>query len=189
MHWDHAVIFAGGKSSRMGKDKALLPFGGYATLAEYQFRRLTPWFTRVSLSAKEDKFPFEAPIITDRYPVSSPIVALGSVLEAITSEKVFVLSVDMPKVDAELITRLYEAFTTSSEAQIAVARSPQGTEPLCAIYHRDLLPDIQTMIHHGNHRMHDLLKQSQTVEVRCDRDHLFVNLNTPEEYHLHYKGR
>jgi len=39
--FDTAIIFAGGKSSRMGRDKALLPFGGYDTLTEYQYRRLS----------------------------------------------------------------------------------------------------------------------------------------------------
>ena len=51
------VIFAGGKSSRMGRNKALLPFGGSPTMARYQFERLSPLFTRTFLSVKQ---PHEA---------------------------------------------------------------------------------------------------------------------------------
>ncbi|WP_292664130.1 molybdenum cofactor guanylyltransferase MobA [Nitratifractor sp.] len=179
-----AVIFAGGKSSRMGRDKALLPFGGYSTLAEYQYRRLLPLFDRVSLSAKGDKFPFDSPRIYDRdAETSSPMVALASVLEQAQHDIVFVLSVDMPLVDALLIDRLYDAHADHPAAQIILAASPHGTEPLCALYHRDLLPRITEQLERGEHRMHALLKEAVTVKVPCEREEIFTNLNTPEEYY------
>ena len=60
------VIFAGGKSSRMGRDKALLPFGGEPTLAAYQFTRLSPLFPATYLSAKTaEKFSDAMPVIVD----------------------------------------------------------------------------------------------------------------------------
>jgi len=68
-----AVIFAGGKSSRMGKDKASLPFGSYDTLAEYQYQRLKKIFSDIYIGSKTDKFDFNAPLILDRYSVSSPM--------------------------------------------------------------------------------------------------------------------
>lgn len=46
------VIIAGGKSSRMGSDKALLPFGGCATLTQFQLQRLKPFFQSLHVSAK-----------------------------------------------------------------------------------------------------------------------------------------
>ncbi|HGZ69822.1 MAG TPA: molybdenum cofactor guanylyltransferase, partial [Nitratifractor sp.] len=77
----NAVILAGGKSSRMGSDKALLPFGGYPTLAEYQYRRLSILFENVYISTKEDKFDFEAPLILDKEKSSSPLLAAASIFE------------------------------------------------------------------------------------------------------------
>jgi molybdopterin-guanine dinucleotide biosynthesis protein A len=167
----------------MGRDKALLPYGGYLTLAEYQYQRLMPLFGRVSLSAKSNKFMFDAPVILDHEKESSPIVALQAVLSHAQMDAVFVLSVDMPKVDKRLIERLYDVFERDT-TQIAVARSTRGTEPLCAIYHRDLIDMIDTMIRSSNHRMHDVLRHARTVEVLCERDEIFVNLNTPEDYRL-----
>ncbi len=183
MQWDEAVIFAGGKSSRMGKDKALLPFGGYSTLAEYQYRRLEPHFRHLSLSAKGAKFPFEAPVIRDRYQESSPIVALASVLESITSAWVFVLSVDMPRVDTALIARLYDAANARPQARAIVSASPSGSEPLCALYHRSLLPLARAQMLSGDHRMRSLIAAVPSAEVLCPREAPFANLNTPEEYH------
>ena len=180
-----AVIFAGGKSSRMGRDKALLPFGGYETLTEYQYRRLLPLFDRVSLSAKGDKFPFDAPRIYDRdTDTSSPMVALASVLEQAEHDVVFVLSVDMPFVDSPLIDRLYAAHAERPDARIILTTSPQGAEPLCALYHRDLLPQIIARLERGEHRMQALLHATTTLDVPCDREKVFTNLNTPEDYRL-----
>jgi len=183
MRWDEAVIFAGGRSTRMGQDKALLPFGGYRTLAEYQYRRLQPLFGQVFLSSKRAKFPFDAPVIFDRDGEhSSPMVALASVLAESDSESVFVLSVDMPFVDAILIARLYDAFTDEPESRIAIARSSQGLEPLCAVYHRSILPEVEALLIEDEHRMHALIAKLEHTEVFCDREAVFANLNTPQDY-------
>jgi molybdopterin-guanine dinucleotide biosynthesis protein A len=166
----------------MGRDKALLPFGGYPTLAEYQYRRLLLLFDQVSLSAKEDKFPFDAPVIPDRHEASSPIVALASVLETMNSEWIFVLSVDMPNVDALLIAQLYAGRDTHPQAHAVIATSSTGCEPLCALYHRDLLPVVLRQLDEDNHRMRSLIATVPSIEIHCARDGVFANLNTPEEY-------
>ena len=94
-----AVVISGGKSSRMGRDKALLEFGGYPTMAEYQYRKLEKIFDNVYISAKDDKFDFHSKLILDRYETSSPMVALASIGEQISDRAIFVLSVDTPMVD------------------------------------------------------------------------------------------
>jgi len=183
MPWGDAVIFAGGRSSRMGRDKALLAFGGYDTLAEYQYRRLLPLFERVWISAKEDKFPFDAPLIPDQYPESSPLVALAATLEQAAHPWVFILSVDMPRVDEPLIARLHTARDAHPDARVVIAASRSGSEPLCGLYHRDLLPRIHTLIEQENHRMRSLITSVPSARVTCPRDEIFANLNTPEDYH------
>ncbi|HHO65163.1 MAG TPA: molybdenum cofactor guanylyltransferase, partial [Epsilonproteobacteria bacterium] len=90
-----AVVFSGGKSSRMQEDKALLPFGGYPTLAAYQHDRLKSMFQTVYLSGKSDKFNIDAPVLLDSSDIYSPMVGLYSVLTQIKSEA-FILSVDSP---------------------------------------------------------------------------------------------
>ena len=78
------VIIAGGKSSRMGRDKALLPFGGFETLTEYQIHRLTPLFQSLHVSTRtKDKFGFEASFIEDitTYEAQSPLIALLSIFQ------------------------------------------------------------------------------------------------------------
>mgnify|MGYP003441403126 FL=1 len=52
------VILSGGKSSRMGEDKSLLPFSSSNSLIEFQFNRLKPHFKDIYISSKNDKFDF-----------------------------------------------------------------------------------------------------------------------------------
>ena len=175
-----AVIFAGGKSSRMGQDKALLPFGGYPTLAEYQFRRLSKIFDRVYISTKTDKFNFDAPFIKDLYPQSSPLVGLVSIFESLDIEEVFILSVDAPFVDSDTIKSLYNKAISSKD--IIVAKSPNGVEPLCGIYKKKSLSLAKKFLKENNHKLKNLLNSLDTQEVFFESEDIFLNLNYPLEY-------
>lgn len=175
-----AVIFAGGKSSRMGTDKSQLPFGGYPSLSQFQYQRLQKYFEEVYLSAKSKKFDFECTVIEDRYEESSPLAALITVFETLQADTVFVLSVDAPLIDQEVIAKLIEEMT--DEADIVAAQSPNGLEPLCAIYKRSVLPKAKEMYQAGDHRMTNLLENLRTQNVYFEKKELFINLNHPHEY-------
>jgi molybdopterin-guanine dinucleotide biosynthesis protein A len=124
------VIFAGGKSSRMGQDKALLPFGGYNTLSEFQQVRLSKLFKKVYISAKENKFDFD----------NSPLVGIISIFETLKVDKVFILSVDAPFVNKEVIDKL---INSNNRFDAVVAKSKSGVQPLCGVYKRSVLPIAQ----------------------------------------------
>ncbi len=178
-----AVIIAGGKSSRMGRDKALLPFGEFSTLAEYQYRRLSSFFDKVYISAKSNKFDFDVMIVEDRYEVSSPLVAIVSIFETLDVSEVFVLSVDAPFISIETIEELYQRAKIST-SDIIVAKSPYGVEPLCAIYRRSVLPLTQRLLEEDNHRLQTLLNEADTTVVEFEDKMLFTNLNHPKDYEM-----
>lgn len=175
-----AVIFAGGKSSRMGEDKSQLPFAGYSSLSEYQCRRLGRLFEEVYLSAKSDKFSFECQLITDSYSVHSPLAALVSIFEKLDAPEVFVLSVDAPFVDQPVFDALIEENRKAYD--IIVAETPRGTEPLCGIYKRSILPEALKMLKSDTHRLTALLEKVKTKHVKFAESEPFLNLNRPEEY-------
>jgi molybdopterin-guanine dinucleotide biosynthesis protein A len=176
-----AIIFAGGKSSRMGRDKSLLPFGKHNTLCEYQYQRLSDIFESVHISTKEAKFDFEAPLIYDLYPESSPLVGLISIFETIESDECFILSVDAPFVDEQVIKRLYKQ-SEESLADAIIAQSPGGNQPLCGIYRRSILPYAKEFIAQENHKLNALLRRADTTFVRFGDETPFDNLNHPHEY-------
>ena len=177
----NAIIFAGGKSSRMGRDKALLPFGEYSTLCEYQYQRLAKIFETVHISTKEAKFDFDAPLIYDLYPQSSPLVGLISIFETIESDECFILSVDAPFVDEQVIKRLYKQ-SEESLADAIIAQSPGGNQPLCGIYRRSILPYAKEFIAQENHKLNALLRRADTTFVLFEDEAPFDNLNHPHEY-------
>ena len=176
------ILFAGGKSSRMGEDKSLLPFGGYPTLAQFQYERLKRMFNRVYISTKiGDKFDFPAPLILDPEDVDyAPTAGFVSLFQEISDERVIVLSVDTPFVDENVFSALLDA--DHSELDAVIAQTESGTHPLCGLYHRSLAKEFDRMLEQGDHRLGKLLSRSRTRYVEFKDDHLFANLNHPYEY-------
>ena len=175
------VIFAGGKSSRMGEDKALLPFGTFTTLAEFQYQRLSKLFNKVYISTKENKFDFKADLIIDiDVESSAPTVGFVSLFKQLKDERVFVLSVDTPFVGEEEIAILLEDDNALLDA--VIAKTKGGTHPLCGIYHRSLFSTFKQMLTTQNHRLVKMLSEANSTYVLFKNEKVFLNLNHPNEY-------
>jgi molybdopterin-guanine dinucleotide biosynthesis protein A len=176
------ILFAGGKSSRMGEDKSLLPFGGFPTLSQFQHNRLSKLFTQVSISTKTaDKFDFDADFILDPEEVDyAPTAGFVSAFRAIEDERIMVLSVDTPFVDDAVFQSLIAADETGLDA--VIAKTATGSHPLCGIYHRSLLEEFERMLREGDHRLGKLLASRQTKYVEFEDEEAFANLNHPHEY-------
>ncbi len=176
------VLFAGGKSSRMGQDKALLPFGGFSTLAQFQYERLLRLFSEVWISAKSaDKFGFNADFLLDP-PESefAPTTGFVSAFRRLGTERIMVLSVDTPFVGAAVFRALMDA--DSPDADAIIARTASGSHPLCGIYHRSLLGELERMLREGDHRLGKLLAASRTRYIDFEDEEALANLNHPHEY-------
>ena len=177
------VIFAGGKSSRMGENKALLPFAGFETLTEYQHNRLSQIFSTVYISCKESSlFNFEANFIEDE-PLSAvfaPTLGFLSVCDALAVEKFFALSVDTPFISETEISQIVLADTKESDALIA--KTDEGIQPLCGIYTKRLRNDFLQMYQQNNHKLGQLLKKINTTYVYFPDTKPFLNMNHPQDY-------
>lgn len=178
------ILFAGGKSSRMGEDKALLPFGSYSTLTEYQYARLSKIFLHVYISTKNPaKFHFSANFITDLPTLQSsyaPTVGFISAFETLLSDRLFVLSVDSPFVGEHEIEKLLKEDTPSYDA--IVAKTQQGVQSMCGVYHRSLLGSFKNMHKSNRHKLTYLLENSKTHYLEFENEKAFLNLNHPHEY-------
>jgi len=179
-----AIIFAGGKSSRMGKDKALLPFKNQKTLSQYQYHRLRELFSDVYLSTKENKFNFSCEVIKDIHPEYSPLVGLISCFDLLGDQTLFILSVDAPLVDKHIIQTLYEASQKdeNKDKDAIIAQSPNGLQPLCGFYRRSILPLAKKSLLKNNHKLTAIIQQANTYIVSFKEEKAFTNLNTIEQY-------
>ena len=177
---------AGGKSSRMQRDKALLPFDGYGSLAEYQCEKHKDSFSHVYISAKNNKFDFDVNIIEDCYDDASPLVALISIFETLSVDEVFILSVDSPFVNKKVIEKIYREAKETSD--IVIAYSSNGIEPLCGIYRRSVLRSAKEFLAQNRHRLQSLLESVETQKIFFDEPQTFMNLNYPVDYELATKS-
>ena len=177
------VIFAGGKSSRMGEDKSLLPFGGFNTLAEFQFSRLSKIFKTVYISCKDkSKFDFKASFIEDieTDSVFAPTAGFITIYEKLSQDSFFAISVDSPFVSENEINKIIKNDTSDVDA--TVAKTTSGIQPMCGIYHRSLQNKFIDMLKEENHKLGFLLKSSNTNFVEFSDEKPFLNLNHPHEY-------
>jgi len=175
------IIFAGGKSSRMGEDKALLPFSIFKTLTEFQYSRLKKIFKNVYISCKDkSKFNFEANFIEDKDAVYAPTTAFVSIFHELKEEKFFVLSVDTPFIDTSIIEKVIESDKNNYDATIT--KLNQKMQPLIGIYHRSLQKEFEAMLSNDNHKLGKLLQKVNTHYISFENEKSFLNLNHPEEY-------
>jgi molybdopterin-guanine dinucleotide biosynthesis protein A len=182
------VIFAGGRSSRMGEDKSLLPFGGFDTLAQFQLSRLSKIFKTVYISCKDKKkFDFlkeneEANFIEDikTDSVFAPTTGFISVFQTLHVNKFFAISVDSPFVGEDEINKIIEV--DSSHVDATIAKTKSGIQPMCGIYHSSLQNKFIDMLKDDNHKLGFLLKSSNTNFVEFNDEKPFLNLNYPHEY-------
>jgi len=165
----------------MGRDKALLPFGGSATLTQYQIQRISTWFESVHVSCKDKKkFDFTASFIEDSHEFEefSPLIALYSILKHFNSS-VCILSVDTPFVPKEVFEALHAEL---QKTDTVIAKSPFGTHQLCGIYSNKTIDILKKQIEKNDHKIRNYLNLIDTDYKFFEDDELFFNMNKKEEY-------
>lgn len=175
------VILSGGKSSRMGEDKALLPFENSSSLTLYQYQRLKPYFKKIYISSKIDKFDFledKSSLILDTNETYSPLVALKSIFSRIKDSKVFIITVDTPLVKTESIKKLIE---NSASFDICIAKTKR-LHNLCGVFDFSILKSIDEMLKKDIHKINELFKYNKVNIVEYEDDNEFINVNNKQEY-------
>ncbi|PWT88016.1 MAG: molybdenum cofactor guanylyltransferase [Acidobacteria bacterium] len=179
------VILAGGKSSRMGRNKALLPFRG-RPLIETIRDTMSSIFNKVVISVhQENAYPqIDLLQIPDLYPETGPIGGITSVLQS-GEERIFCVACDMPFLNRELIE--YLAGLADCDAVIPIWR--EKIEVLHAFYSFALLAQLKTCLKSGRFRITDALGEAhvryiQEPEIRpLDPQGLsFRNINVPSDF-------
>ena len=166
------VILAGGKSSRMNKDKSLLPFRNYPTLAQFQYNRLQKIFNQVYISSKNNKFNFKCDLILEKEKEFAPTFGLLSICKTL-KKPFFVVPVDTPLVDEEIFLKLEANFTKHG--------SVVENNPLIAFYSHLIQKPLNNFIKDNNHKLRLFLKQIDVAFIKAPQEKL-INLNNEEDY-------
>ena len=190
------VLLCGGLSTRMGTNKAFLPFGEY-TLMEYQVRRFRPYFEKIYLSVPKMTdcwmhlaARLNCTAIPDCVEKIGPLGGLYSCLSAVTEELLFFTPVDAPftSINAALAVcrTLEQAIETNPSKYACVLKHPtRGMQPLSAAYAKTCLPVIEHMIQAENYRLRQLLTPEHTVisDILVPQEHFYNMNDMPSYYH------
>ena len=175
-------MLAGGKSSRMGRDKALLPFRGGA-LAGHVAAAVAAAAGCVTLIGDPQKYGHLGyPAMPDRSPGVGPLGGIESALSYTEADWNLVVACDMPGISVEFLRGLLDA-AERLEAAALVPLGPSGRlEPLSAVYHRRCLEPVRRALDTGVRKITDVLAGLDVARWSVDDDGVFENLNTPEEW-------
>ena len=179
-------VVAGGRSLRMGHDKALLPWGT-TDLLDHALCRLRAVTGDVRiLSGREPRYlDREVAVLTDPLPDAGPLAGVLGGLTAAGGRAGLFLAVDLPQVPVALLSRLVDL---AERYDAVVPVSPRGPEPLCAVYGPPCLEPIRRRVANGDLKMTSFwpdvrVRELPPEELRVfgDVTELFRNLNTPED--------
>jgi molybdopterin-guanine dinucleotide biosynthesis protein A len=187
-----AFILAGGKSSRMGTDKAFVTLGGIhldgQTLlarALVLARSITP---EVRIVGDPAKFAAFAPTIADIFPNCGPLAGIHAALLSSHADLNLILAVDVPFVPPTLLQYIIERARNSTSSTITVAQAGGGWQPLCAVYRRDFAGIAEKALEEGRHKIAALFAATRTLaitEIELEAagfsPNMFRNLNTPSD--------
>lgn len=134
----NAFILAGGQSTRMGRDKALLEFRG-RPLVERALENLRRLGFSPSIAGNRPDLARYAPVIPDNYPGSGPLAGIEASLAASGDDLNLFLPVDLPLLPVEFL-RWMVSRAAEISALATIPRLQGRPQPLCAVYHRALLP-------------------------------------------------
>jgi molybdenum cofactor guanylyltransferase len=181
----YGLVLAGGRSARMGRDKAALAARGRTQL-ERAMALLTPHVERAFVSVRADQRsdPVRAGFaqIVDRHENLGPIAGLLAAQGQYPDHAWLVLACDLPLLDAATLAHLLQARAPSREATAYRSSRDGLPEPLCAVYEPACHARLAAYVAAGRDCPRKFLMGAD-VELLDEPDpHALDNANTPEEY-------
>lgn len=182
------AILAGGKSRRMGADKAFVPLSR-STMVGCVVKRVQPQVDRLIINANTLDVRYKSlglPVYADRKKTFlGPLAGILCAMEAAANYPfVFTTSVDCPLVPLYTVKRLYAAIVKKDDVSIVRACSKNRHHPTIALWRTDLRKDLHTAIFDDNCRkIDDFSRRHTVVDVNFPVDEIdvFFNVNTKQD--------
>lgn len=177
-----AYVLAGGRSSRMGADKALLPFHG-RTLLDRALELARTVTASPRIVGSREKYAAYGEVVEDAYPGQGPLAGIHAALRASSTDFNLMLAVDTPLLKPEFLRHLASR-AGSTGAVVTVPRTADGQlHPLCAVYRRSFGDVAEAALRDRRNKI-DALFSLVTIEYAGVAgegfdEHMLANLNTP----------
>ena len=174
-----AFILIGGQSKRFGYPKWKSKIGG-ETLLDHIYNMCSLFDDTFIIGKKKPK-GFNKPFIKDKFDFQAPINGIFSALSKTHSDWNFVISIDLPLMTPKLIKKIWQSGNKSKNA--IVPKIGDYLQPVCAFYHRKILPQISNQIEQNELSLHALIDCIKTDYVNMDNySKQFSNMNTQDDY-------
>jgi molybdopterin-guanine dinucleotide biosynthesis protein A len=184
-----AFVLAGGNSTRMGRDKALLRLSG-ETLLE-RARILAKSVTEnVFLVGDPAKIGPSSEVVEDIYPGRGPLGGIHAALMQTQTDLNLILAVDTPFIEERFLDFLVSEARNGNQT-VTVPRTGKYFHPLCAVYRREFVTPSERALIHGQNKIDTLFDSVRTKVIEEDElarmgfgPEMFRNLNTPAEWKI-----
>lgn len=182
-------VLTGGRSSRMGRDKALLELGG-KPMALWVGKLLRPFVDHLFLVGSVERHGhLGIPVLADRIFGRGPLGGIVTALSATQSPWNLIFACDLPFMEREYVEHLLARTRTSPQCDAVIASSQHGWQPLCAAYHRRCLAVFEVVLASGEGKIAEAFPNLQ-IEVLAQEElaefafpaRMFKNVNTPEDF-------
>lgn len=182
-----AYVLAGGRSSRMGTDKALLELQG-KTLLERTLACAGEVASHVGIVGSAAQFGKYGPVVEDIFPDCGPLGGIHTALRTSTSDANLILAVDLPGLTPQFLRFLVAIAVKEPTAQAIVPRYDGRWQPLCAVYRREFAKAAETALQARRYRIDLLFAQVPAREIsEAELESagfnasIFRNVNTPAD--------
>jgi molybdopterin-guanine dinucleotide biosynthesis protein A len=179
-------VLAGGKSTRMGQDKAAVTVNG-RTLLEHTLAALREVCRDVSILGKQELYGSLAPVYEDIFPGCGPLGGIHAALSSSRTHFNLIIAVDTPFLSPQFLSFLAER-AIASDCVVTTPEIDDYTQPLCTVYSLDFLPIAEQALRLGNYKIVPLFPKGRTLVIKeadlrqfAFAADMFENLNTPQD--------
>lgn len=186
----YGLVLTGGKSSRMGQDKAFLDFNGKQQY-QYTYDLMSQFFSKVFISCKEeqkDLYNAEIEKIYDIYNDVGPMAGILSAMNKYPDKAWFVMACDLPSVNENAINNLLEQRNYMKYATAYISSSDKLPEPLCTIYEPKSKIRMMQLLGLGYSCPRKFLINSEINLIEQKDKRYLTNINNYDEYQEYLKN-
>ena len=182
----HGLVLAGGRSSRMRRDKAAIEFRSGETQLDATMKllegRVAKAFVSVRTDQRDDPARARYPHIVDRGDIEGPIAGISAAFSIYPDMAWLVLACDLPFLSASTLDKLLLARDPNFDATAFISSHDGLPEPLCAIYEPRARPALLEQIAAGRNCPRKFLINAHTLLLEQADPRALDNVNTVEEY-------
>ena len=188
-----AIVLAGGQSSRMGQDKALLTRGKQSLLSYVcnVAQESVNWVYIVTSWVEKYRNIVDLPsvywvqetLVDPETKSNCPLIGFYQGLQQVKTEWVLLLACDLPRINSIAFKSWSECLTDLSPDAIALLpRNPKGWEPLCGFYRSNCRSSIKEYLDRGGRSFQRWLQDNQVIELKLRDRSILFNCNTPDDW-------